>query len=313
MRFSIAAGSCSSFWHSAKSSTVVVPPCSAARVTCSGGPLSMWLVTPGTTIGQPQWTCGSMPPGMTICPLASIVRLAPMAAKPPGAPIATILSPEIARSASAGPDGSTAKPPVTTMSNMDGPSEGGLRMPRGGRQQPEPDGAGEGEPVEDSGARNRLHDEYEPAAPHAVGPALEPEPLLDGVLGALDHRRPLGPVGERDQALDPQQVLAVRQRQAAERFREIEPADRALEHDGVDRDAMAVRGKRLGCRRHDLLRNGKVEQQRRRIVRAGHARAGSGAVEAIELRDQVGANRRQIGLGDQHAIGDRDLACRLGT
>ena len=47
---------------------VVVPPCNAAWLT-RAGPSVIWCwVVPGTTIGQRQWTCGSIPPGMTICP-----------------------------------------------------------------------------------------------------------------------------------------------------------------------------------------------------------------------------------------------------
>ena len=77
----------------AKSMIVVVPPCSAASLT-RAGPSVIWCwVVPGTTIGQRQWTCGSIPPGMTICPEASTVRPAPIAARLPGAPIAAILPP----------------------------------------------------------------------------------------------------------------------------------------------------------------------------------------------------------------------------
>ncbi len=51
----------------AKSIVVVVPPNSAAWLTREAGSVS--LASPsGTGIGQLQWTCGSMPPGMTIWP-----------------------------------------------------------------------------------------------------------------------------------------------------------------------------------------------------------------------------------------------------
>jgi hypothetical protein len=42
-----------------------------------GGALSTSSLLPGIMIGMPQWMCGSMPPGMTICPAASITRPAP--------------------------------------------------------------------------------------------------------------------------------------------------------------------------------------------------------------------------------------------
>ncbi len=56
---------------------VVVPPQSAARLTCSGGPLSP-DGSPGLKAGmyQAQCTCGSMPPGMTMPPPTSITRAA---------------------------------------------------------------------------------------------------------------------------------------------------------------------------------------------------------------------------------------------
>src|SRR5258708_33582700 len=130
-------------------------------------------VRPGTTSGQLQWTCGSMPPGITYCPVASTVRAAPVAAKPPGAPIATILPPAIARWPASGPDGRTAKPPATMTSNMRtsrGDGLGGLDRRRAPRRR-----AGEGEPVEDSVERNRVHDEYQPAAAHTVRPSVEPD------------------------------------------------------------------------------------------------------------------------------------------
>ena len=57
----------------AKSISVVVPPNSAARLTTPGG--SVRPAAPsGAGMGQEQWTCGSMPPGMTTQPAASISR-----------------------------------------------------------------------------------------------------------------------------------------------------------------------------------------------------------------------------------------------
>jgi hypothetical protein len=77
----------------AKSIVVVVPPCKAARLTRGAGSVNVGWATPGIGIGQLQWTCGSMPPGMTICPAASTTRPAPSAARRPGAPVASMRSP----------------------------------------------------------------------------------------------------------------------------------------------------------------------------------------------------------------------------
>src|SRR3954469_22070637 len=58
----------------AKSMTVVVPPCSAARLTTAGGSVRP-TVPSGFGRNQLQCTCGSMPPGMTILPVASMRRV----------------------------------------------------------------------------------------------------------------------------------------------------------------------------------------------------------------------------------------------
>ena len=76
------------------------------------------VIPGGIGIGQLQWTCGSMPPGITICPAASTVRPAPMPARLPAAPIAAICAPLMPISAGSGPVGRTARPPETMVSNM---------------------------------------------------------------------------------------------------------------------------------------------------------------------------------------------------
>src|SRR6266542_4921760 len=76
---------------------------------------------------MPAWMCGSTPPGMTICPAASTVRAAPIAARLPGAPIAAILPPLTPISAGSAAAGITAVPPETIRSNI-APSPG-LRLP----------------------------------------------------------------------------------------------------------------------------------------------------------------------------------------
>ncbi len=59
--------------HRAKSMIVVVPPNNAARLTTAGGSVSPGGPS-GAGIGHAQCTWGSMPPGITILPVASINR-----------------------------------------------------------------------------------------------------------------------------------------------------------------------------------------------------------------------------------------------
>ena len=99
-----------------------MPPYSAALLTCDGGAAKIGSLLGPPTIGMPQWICGSMPPGMTICPVASTVRPAPTAARLPGAPIAAIFPPETPISAASVEAGMTAVPPVMIRSNMSPPS-----------------------------------------------------------------------------------------------------------------------------------------------------------------------------------------------
>ena len=103
-------------------------------------------------------------------------------------------------------------------------------------------GRGEGEAVEDLLGRDVVDDKDEPAAMVGIGPVGEPFRREHRVLRRLDDRRPLRAVGERDDALDPQQIGAARLRQPAERAGEIEPADRAFEDDRKGGDAV-----RMGC------------------------------------------------------------------
>ncbi len=77
--------------QTAKSTRVVVPPQTAARLTCSGGALVM-NPPPSAGIGQCVCTCGSMPPGITSLPVASITWPA-SAGSVPGAATATMRSP----------------------------------------------------------------------------------------------------------------------------------------------------------------------------------------------------------------------------
>ena len=77
-----------------KSIIVVVPPCTAALLTTSGGAVSV-AVPSGPGRCHLQCTCGSIPPGMTIFPVASITRVPSGTAMLPGAATAAIVPPAI--------------------------------------------------------------------------------------------------------------------------------------------------------------------------------------------------------------------------
>ena len=85
----------------AKSTMVVVPPKAAARLAASGD----WVSTPGLPVhswgtGVATWAWGSMPPGTTIFPEASMTRAA-SGPSTPGSVTATIFSPCTATSITA--------------------------------------------------------------------------------------------------------------------------------------------------------------------------------------------------------------------
>ena len=73
----------------AKSTTVVVPPKTAARLTSGGGAVS---ASGCPMIGAATWACGSTPPGTTILPLASTM-LPASSPRLPASARATIFSP----------------------------------------------------------------------------------------------------------------------------------------------------------------------------------------------------------------------------
>jgi hypothetical protein len=80
-----------------KSIIVVVPPCTAALLTTSGGSVRPALPS-GLGKCHLQCTCGSIPPGITILPVASIIRAFGGTGKLPLAATPTIFSPAMAMS-----------------------------------------------------------------------------------------------------------------------------------------------------------------------------------------------------------------------
>src|SRR5207247_2333497 len=69
----------------AKSTTVVTPPNAAARVAASGGcDRSSGRPPQYCGTGMAMWACGSIPPGRTILPSASVTRAASPGSAPGG-------------------------------------------------------------------------------------------------------------------------------------------------------------------------------------------------------------------------------------
>ena len=101
------------YWM-AKSISVVVPPKSAARLTSGGGAVVRF---PCPMMGAEIWAWGSMPPGTTTLPEASIIRPA-SSPSAPAAATATILSPCTATSQSPTPIGVTTCPPRIIKSSI---------------------------------------------------------------------------------------------------------------------------------------------------------------------------------------------------
>ena len=87
-----------------------------------------------------------------------------------------------------------------------------------------------------------VDDKDEPAAAVIVGPVVEPFGREHRVLRRLHDRRPAGPVGKLDDALDAQQVGAALAGKPAERAGEVEAARRPAEDGGKGGDAVGMRG-----------------------------------------------------------------------
>src|SRR4051812_14540270 len=86
-----------------------------------------------------------------------------------------------------------------------------------------------------------MDDKDEPAAPVFVRPGIEPFRREHRVLRRLYDGRPVRPVCKTNETLDAQEVVAPVLRETAQRAREVQTADRAVEHDRECRDAVGVR------------------------------------------------------------------------
>src|SRR5438046_7940681 len=102
----------------AKSTTVVTPPNAAARVAASGGcDRSSGRPPQYCGTGMAMWACGSIPPGRTILPSASMTRAASPGSEP-GDATATILPSRIPTSPGAAPCGVRTRPRRITRSSI---------------------------------------------------------------------------------------------------------------------------------------------------------------------------------------------------
>src|SRR5881628_675957 len=102
----------------AKSTTVVTPPNAAARVAASGGcDRSSGRPPQYCGTGMAMWACGSMPPGRTILPSASMTRAASPGSEP-GDATATILPSRIPTSPGAASCAVTTRPRRITRSSI---------------------------------------------------------------------------------------------------------------------------------------------------------------------------------------------------
>src|SRR5437762_6569729 len=102
----------------AKSTTVVTPPNAAARVAASGGcDRSSGRPPQYCGTGMAMWACGSIPPGRTILPSASMTRAASPGSEP-GDATATILPSRIPTSPGAASCAVTTRPRRITRSSI---------------------------------------------------------------------------------------------------------------------------------------------------------------------------------------------------
>src|SRR5207248_636140 len=102
-------------------------------------------------------------------------------------------------------------------------------------------GRGEGKMSEDFLGADVVHDEDEPAAVIGIRPIVEPFRREHRMLSGLYDSWAPGPVGELDNALDAQEIVAAITRQPAERAGKIEPGRRLVQLPCEDADAVAVR------------------------------------------------------------------------
>ena len=136
--------------------------------------------SPGKRIGDRQWICGSMPPGMTTLPVASTVRVA--ASSEPGAPITAILPPATPISAAIAPFGNTQVPPDMTRSS--------ITVPRCYLGCLSTTGSPATNLIQQHVGGDVADDEHQATTVIGVGPGVKPARRIQGVLHGMDRRRP---------------------------------------------------------------------------------------------------------------------------
>ena len=145
------------------------------------------------------------------------------------------------------------------------------------------------------------NDEDEPAAVIAVRPVRQPARRIHRVLHGMDGGRPAVAVGECDQALHAQQILAVLAGQPAQRHGELEPGHRPLQAEQSERDAVGM--DRLGA--PAAAAAGPWVHRRTAAAAASIAAPSTSraiGLSAASCASRSRCRRRQIRLGE-HAAG----------
>ena len=249
--------------------------------------------------------CGSMPPGMTRRSCADTVRAA--CRQRAGAAHqhdASVLHADIgglgSRRQHAGAAG-------------DGEVEHQVALrPEGGRRGKARRFA-VGEAAQDLVRLEIAYDEDKPAGPVGIGPALQPARRIERVLHGVDRRRPAGTVGEFDQSLDPQELLAVIARQPAQRHGKSQPAHRPLQPDRQGVDAVGMHRRRMGPRPRQRL--GRAAEQQGAGVGVARPAGIDDRRQRVQRRqslDKFVRDGRQIGLGQEQQVGHGGLRDGLG-
>ena len=121
---------------------------------------------------------------------------------------------------------------------------------------------------------------------------------------------PPGPVGEFDQSLDPQQLLAVIARQPAQRHGKAQPTHRPPQADRQGVDAVGMHRRRVGRGRGSAL--GEPPNSRALASASRRIDDRRQRVQRRQSLDEVVGDRGMIGLGQKQKVGHGGLRDRLG-
>ena len=151
---------------------------------------------------------------------------------------------------------------------------------------------------------------------------------MEDVLHAVDHRRPVGALGDVDDALQAQEIGAAVLGQGLQQQRQRDSADRLLAQDGEAGDAGVVGGVVVMAARADVSHRGRARLTSgrlpsapapcrtaapgRRRRRSPSSTVAAGLSAARRSTSASASPSDEIGLGQHQAVGDRHLLHRLG-